>query len=112
MGDWLKLEQVRDVFMVDESLCSRILADAGSDVTVKYGICKTEIILVRLAAEAVGRSLFHEVDRKTEFFANGNHLADGQASQRSEISSGVTVTCRVTDPVFRQVARICHTAVH
>ena len=49
----LQLEEIGDVFVVDERLGLGIVADARADVVVQHGVSESKIVLVALVGEAV-----------------------------------------------------------
>ena len=61
---WYRLEfkQVFHVLVVDERLCLGIIAFACADVAIEYGIGKSEVVLIGLSTEAVGRRFFYQID--------------------------------------------------
>ena len=53
MGYRQQLKEILCMFVIDRCLYSRIIAHAGTDISVQNGICKAQIILIALSAQTV-----------------------------------------------------------
>ena len=61
MRNRLQLEEVLRVLVIDNGFHTWVVAFASTDVMVEGGIGEAEVVLIALAAEAIGRGLQHQV---------------------------------------------------
>lgn len=96
---------------VDLFLRLGIVDLAGADIAIEDRVGEAEVVLVRLAAEAVDRGLLHQNLGQTEITAHGLDLLNRQMRQGAEIAGCVAVAGGVAHPVLGEVAGIDHAAV-
>ena len=91
---------------VDLRLDRLVLTLAGEHVFVQHGVCESELLLVVLSAESVGRRLVHEVVRKAQRIADLPHFMHQQVGKGAEIAGSVAVFGGIADIVLGSVAGI------
>ena len=62
MRNGLQFEEVLHVFVIDKSLCLRVITLACADVAVEHSVGEAEIVFISLATESVRGSLLYKVD--------------------------------------------------
>ncbi len=58
----LEFEQVLHMLAINECFHMGVITLAGADVAVKHSVGETEVVLITLAAEAVGGSFLYQVN--------------------------------------------------
>ena len=97
---------------VYDLLCFRIINFTGSNVAIQYIICKTEIVLICLAAQTVDRNFLDKRFRKPEIAPYSLDFLNGKLRKRTEIAGRVAVSCRISYPVLRKIACVYNSSVH